>query len=101
MPHVGFVGFEVEGFAAGFADDFPEIGVLFCGLFDAGNVWGAIACGFEFVGNAGIATEKGGCCFVEFCALRFAILEVGGEFGVAAEVTNMGEVVSRRLDGFA
>ncbi len=101
MPHVGFVGFEVEGFAAGFADDFAQVGVFFDELFDAGDVAGAVACGFEFVGEVGVAAEEVGCGFVEFGALGFAVFQVGREFGVAAEVADVGEVVFGRGDGFA
>lgn len=73
MPHIGFVGFEIEGFAAGFADDFAEVGVFLGELFDAGNVARAVACGFEVVGDVGVAAEEIGCGFVEFGSLVFAV----------------------------
>ena len=101
MPHIGFVGFEINSFAAGFSDDFAEISVVFDGFFDAIDVGGAVACGFEFVGDVGVGADESGDGFVEGDALGFATTEIVGNFSIAAEVLDVFEVASGRLDTFA
>jgi hypothetical protein len=57
VAHVGFVGFEIDRFAAGFADDFAEVEIPVDLIFDPIDFGGAIASSGEFVGDVGVGAD--------------------------------------------
>jgi hypothetical protein len=56
MPHIGLVGFEVERFAAGLADDLAQVQVMVEPLLDAADIRRAVTGGLQFVGYVGVGS---------------------------------------------
>ena len=101
VPHVGLVGLEVEGLAAGLADDLAQLQVMVELLLDAGDVGRAVAGRLQFVGDVGVGPHQGDGGLVERGTLRFPLLQVGRDLGVAAEVMDVLQLALGRLDRLA
>jgi hypothetical protein len=89
MPHVRLVGLQIKAFAAGLADDLSQPQVMVELLSDTSDIGAAVSGGLQFVGDVGVGAHQRGSRFVERGALRFPLLQVGGNLGVAAEVMHM------------
>ena len=78
VAHVGLAGLQVEGFAAGPADDFADVQAVVELPFDAGAVGVAVAGGFQFVGDVGVGAHQDDGRLIERGARRFPLFRWDG-----------------------
>ena len=97
MPHVSLERLEVQGFAAGLADDLADGKVLIQLGLDGLGVLFAVPGGSHFIGHIGIGTKQRHHALVESYALRFMGFQVVGNLGIAAEVVNVLQLTLGRL----
>ena len=101
MPHVRFVGFEVERLAAGLANDLADVQVVVELPLNAADVGRAITGGLQFVGDVGVGANQGDGRLVERRPLRLPFLQVGRYLGISAEVVDVLQLALGRLNRFA
>lgn len=97
VTHVGFVSLEIECLAAGLVNHFPNVHIVFDLLFDAADVFKAIAGLVHFVSYGGVGTDKRHSRLIKRDPLRFSFLQVGSDLGVATEIVNVLQFVLWRL----
>ena len=68
---------------------------------DTGDIGAAVSGGFQFVSDVRISAHQAGRRLVERGALRFTLLQVLGNFSVAAKVMDMLQLAFWGLNGFA
>ena len=97
VPHVSLERLEVQGFAAGLADDLADGKVLIqLGLDGLGVLFAVPGCS-HFIGHIAIRAQQRHHTLVESHALRFVGLEVVGNLGITAEVVNVLQLTLGRL----
>ena len=74
VPHIGFIGFEVQAFATGLADNLAKSKIMLKLTLDARNVRPTVSGSLQFIGNVGVGADKRCGRFVERSALWFAFL---------------------------
>ena len=101
MPHVRLVRLEVQLLAARQPDDFPKLQIVINLLPDAADVRIPVASRVQFILDVGVGTNQSHGALVQRVPLRLPFLQVGGDFGVAAEVADVLQFVLRRLHRLA
>ena len=101
VPHVGLVGFQVQLFVSGVADDLAQLEIVVKFLFDALDVGIAITGFAQFVRDIGIGTHQRDRRLVKRGTLRFMCLQVIRNLGIAAEIMDMLQLTLGRLHRLA
>ena len=101
VTHVRFIGFQVQAFPAGLADDLAHFQVMVELLLDAGDVGRRVSGGFQFVGDVGVGAHQRHGRLVERGALRLAFLQVAWNLRVAAEIVDVLQFTLRRFHRLA
>ena len=101
VAHVGLVRLEVEAFAAGLADGISDLDVVIELRLDMGNLADGVAGRFQLIDNVRVGANQRGGGFVERASLRFAVLQIGRDFGVSAEIMDVLQFALGRDDRLA